>query len=54
MVNIVEQASLDLAEMDKASVLNNPVTVRLILSKCPKNVQEGVTREFSEKRNVSS
>ena len=53
LVNIVEQASLDLAEMDKASVLNNPVTVRLILSKCPKNVQEGVTREFSEKRNES-
>lgn len=50
LVNIVEQAAMDLGQMDQSSVLSNPVTVRLILSKCPKNVQEGLMRELCGKK----
>ena len=48
LVDTVEKAQLDLGAIGNFSCMNNPLTVRLILSKCPRSIQEGLTRELSE------
>ena len=46
-VDVIERAELDMKATNSASVLNNPLTVRLILSKCPRTVKEGLAKELA-------
>ena len=50
LVDVIEKADLDLSAMGSTTVLNNPITVRLIMGKCPRSVKEGITRELSNKK----
>ena len=52
LVDVIEKADLDLSAMGSTTVLNNPITVRLIMGKCPRSVKEGITRELSNKKQV--
>ena len=48
LVDVVEKADMDLQAAGKENVLNNPMTVRLILQKCPRDLREAVTRELNK------
>ena len=50
LIDIVEKANLDLTAMGSTAVLNNPMTVRMILQKCPKVVKEGLANELASKK----
>lgn len=50
LVDIVEKAELDLSAMGSTSVLNNPVTVRRIMGKCPRSIKEAMARELDGKK----
>ena len=49
LVDLVEKADLDLTAMKDTKILSNPMTVRLILGKCPTRVREDVMRELNGK-----
>ena len=48
-VDTVERAEMDMKAADSVGVLNNPLTVRSILAKCPTRVREGLIRELALK-----
>ena len=50
LVDVVERAHLDLSAMGHTAILNNPMTVRLILTKCPRMVKENLAKELSTKK----
>jgi hypothetical protein len=50
LVDVIERANLDMTATGSTAVLNNPVTVRLILQKCPKGIREGLAKELSTKK----
>ena len=50
LIDIVEKANLDLTAMGSTAVLNNPMTVRMVLQKCPKGVKEGLAKELATKK----
>ena len=47
-VDIIEKADLDMKAAEAGAVLSNPITVRSILSKCPKQVKEGLAKELQK------
>ena len=47
LVDVLEQASLDLEQMGKSGILNNPITVRQIMEKCPDITRRELTRHLS-------
>ena len=50
LVDTLEKANLDLTAMGSTAVLSNPMTVRLVMTKCPKTIREGVMSELSGKK----
>ena len=50
LVDILERANLDLTAVQTTAILNNPMTVRLILTKCPRTIKENLAKELSSKK----
>ena len=42
LVDVIERANLDMSATGSTTVLNNPLTVRLIMTKCPKVIKESL------------
>ena len=49
LVDVVERANLDLRAAGNTTVLNNPMTVRLIMNRCPRTLREEITEELNGK-----
>ena len=50
LVDVIERANLDLTAMGNTAVLNNPMTVRMIMMRCPRSVKENLAKELSTKK----
>ena len=50
LVDVVERANLDLRAAGNTTVLNNPMTVRLIMNRCPRTLREEITEELNGKQ----
>ena len=52
LVDVVERANMDLNALGNSSVLNNPMTVRLVMNRCSRSVREEIAEELNGKKTA--
>ena len=49
LVDTLEKANLDLSASGNTAILNNPMTVRLVMSRCPRTIREEIATQLNGK-----